>query len=276
MACEPSAARTVSSKAARTVSSAASISSALRCKRRGAVDDRLDADFGRRLDLARQVGQIVAARGLPRAVEIVMHQLAALAFADDFGKPVGGGHQARDFAAAWRQRRRGIKLGIGQWHRWYRQLAPKDARCRARSPGPARPAKLDRETADRKSRHRSRWPGRGTASAIAVDDWTANNAPASGSKHGRSQPFGDRELPHALPHGPQSHMADGRNGRGRPPRDGPAGRVVAACWLTDRFKFVNHGLRQPGMKKAFPGCNWASGWAAGHPGQAYSADQFGH
>ena len=93
MAREPSAARTVSSNAARTVSSAASMSLGLDVQGRGAIDDRLDADFGRGLDLACQVGQIDAARGLPRAIEIVMHQLAALALANDIGKPVGGGYR---------------------------------------------------------------------------------------------------------------------------------------------------------------------------------------
>jgi hypothetical protein len=44
----------------------------------GAIDDRLDTGFCRGLDMACQVGQIGAARGLPRAVKIVMHQFAAL------------------------------------------------------------------------------------------------------------------------------------------------------------------------------------------------------
>ena len=42
-----------------------------------------------------------------------MDQLAALAFAQDFGKPVGDGEQARNFAPAGRQWRCGFKLGIG-------------------------------------------------------------------------------------------------------------------------------------------------------------------
>jgi hypothetical protein len=75
---------------------------------RGAIDDRLDTESGRGLDLACQVGQIGAARGLPRAIEIVMQQLSALAFANDVGKPVGRGYEARYFAAGRLQRRRGI------------------------------------------------------------------------------------------------------------------------------------------------------------------------
>ena len=90
MAREPSAARAVSSKAARTVSRAADHILGFELQCAAAVDNRLDAAFGRDLHLRRQIGQIDTARGLPGAVEIVVDQFAALALAKHLGKPVGG------------------------------------------------------------------------------------------------------------------------------------------------------------------------------------------
>jgi hypothetical protein len=81
---------------------------------RGTGDDGLHTAFGCDLDPARQSGQIAPAGGLPRAVKIVVHQLAALAFDEDVGKFIGGGHQARDFTASGWQRRGGLKFCIGQ------------------------------------------------------------------------------------------------------------------------------------------------------------------
>jgi len=53
------------------------------------------------------------ARGLPSAIEIVISQLAALTFAQDFGKPGGSRRQTPYFAPARRQWRGRIKFPIG-------------------------------------------------------------------------------------------------------------------------------------------------------------------
>ena len=113
MAREPSAALAVSSKAARTASSAASISSALICKVEAPATIGWMPPSVATSTWLRQVGQIDAARGLPGTIKIVMDQFAALAFAKDLGKPVGGGDQTRNFAPVRRQWRGGLKFGIG-------------------------------------------------------------------------------------------------------------------------------------------------------------------
>ncbi|MEJ2376731.1 MAG: hypothetical protein P8Y53_15135 [Pseudolabrys sp.] len=55
-------------------------------------------------------GEIDAARRLPGAVEIVVHQFAALALAQHPGEPVGGGGKMRGLAAQLGQGRRGFEL----------------------------------------------------------------------------------------------------------------------------------------------------------------------
>ena len=161
---------------------------------RGAVDDRLDTDFGRGLDLACQVGEIGAARGLPCAIEIVIHQLATLTFADDVGKPVGRGYEARYLTAAGLQRRCGIQLdigdgvdGIGHLGNGAHDSARDDQDHRTRDAGDDKPYEnlgigglsFAEKRHQRRGQKRHRQHG------------------GKRQQDGRSKPLGDRELPRA-------------------------------------------------------------------------------
>ena len=144
--------------------------------------------------LTRQIGQIGAARGLPRAIEIVMHQFAALAFADHVGKPVGGGEQAGDFAARRLQLRGGIKLGIGDGVERIGYLSERPYDCaRDRQDHGARYARKHQPDEDF---------GIGFIRRVQIgrqhrgQEWHRQHG-GQRQQHGRSKPFGDCKLPHA-------------------------------------------------------------------------------
>ena len=142
-----------------------------------------------------RLDKLLAARGLPGAIEIVMHQFAALALANDFSEPVGCDHQARYFVAAGRQWRRGIQLRIGKGIDGIGHLRQR----------PHNSARYDQDHRARDADGDEAYENLGVGEIGLVErrqqrrgqKWTGQRG-GQRQKNGRSKPLGDRELPHAL------------------------------------------------------------------------------
>jgi hypothetical protein len=145
-----------------------------------------------------------------------MYQLAALALANDLGKPVGGGHQAGYFATAGRQWRRGIQLCIGDGVDGVGHLRQ----------GPHDSARDDQDYRPREADGDESYEYLGVGSGFLVERRHQRRGQKRRRQHagqrqkdGRSKPLGDRELPHALSSRTRIRPTTGMNGSAGPRRD---------------------------------------------------------
>ena len=123
----------------------------------------------------------------------MMHQFAPLPLAQHVGQPVGGGGIGADFVARWRMRRAPMPSsargdGIDGFGR-----PALIGRATERAPAPA----ITPAANGQHDRRQDREP----AKRAQLSQESRRSGPtraASGSRAGRNQPFGNRELPHVI------------------------------------------------------------------------------
>ena len=216
-------------------------------QRGGAIDNRLNANFGGLLDMMRQARQMLPARRLPGAVEIVVDKFAALPFAQNLGQPLGGGLKSGKFPAARRRQRRlrhfGISNGVdrrgnlGDRPRDRPRQCAHSQRSQPGNTGGGRDLKAD-----------------GVAHAgIRRQHWQRHDR-TERQQNGRHQSLDDCQMPHVLPCArspvPTPKRAAGLPGLGIFTRGEPL--ESSRLGLTGGLTAVNHGFPCP-ARLAAPG-----------------------